>query len=169
MLGAVLPLDENGQVFYNASNVEYVHFARTGTAEGSGKFFKYIPRGGSDRILVSAEKIKEGLSFARVEVDIIITVVDPLRVQHLLGDTDLSESRNYSIITLYTPKRPYILNTMNASPLLGVTCSQAVSCERGDNSVIVKLLRLGTGEVVLRDKRLYGKSEWRFEFQIVDV
>lgn len=33
----------------------------------------------------------------------------------------------------------------------------------------VKLLKIGTGNVVIRDKKIYGCEAWNFEFIIVEM
>jgi len=81
-------------------------------------------------------------------------------IDHLLFDKSQFNASDVkkitTIVTLFTPKKPYILNLKHSSPLLNVQCTQAVACERGENTVIVKLLSLGRGKVVLKDKKIYG-------------
>ena len=69
---------------------------------------------------------------------------------------------------LFTPNEPYLLTLVNASPSLSLKCVEAVSCERRDNTIYVKLLRVGQGQVVIKNRRVYGSTEWTFDFIIVE-
>lgn len=83
-----------------------------------------------------------------------------MAVTHPLAAKDLS--KNISILTLFTPKKPYIINVYDLHSQVYVQCSKAVSCERGSNYLAVKLLKLGVGYVTIRDKKVYGSESWNF-------
>lgn len=68
--------------------------------------------------------------------------------------------KHIPIVTLFTPKKPYILNLTNISPLFQIKCTDAVSCDKKQNLVYVNLLKVGKGSVSFRDKRVYGSVEW---------
>lgn len=70
---------------------------------------------------------------------------------------------------MYTPKKPYIINIKDFHSQVYVQCTKAVSCEKGENYLAVKLLKIGTGHVVIRDKKIYGCEAWNFEFIIVEM
>lgn len=59
-----------------------------------------------------------------------------------------------SIMVLFT-KKPFILNIKDLHSQVYIQCQKAVSCERGENYVAVKLLKVGNGSVVIKDKKIY--------------
>jgi hypothetical protein len=67
-----------------------------------------------------------------------------------------SKEKNLTILALYTPKKPYIITVRDMHSQVFIQCTKAVSCEKGENSIAVKLLKLGTGNVIIRDKKIYG-------------
>ena len=81
----------------------------------------------------------------------------------------MDRSKNVTILVLFTPKKPYIIKVFDLHSQVQVQCAKAVACERGDNYVAVKFLKLGVGNVMIRDKKVYGSESWNFEFVIVET
>lgn len=114
------------------------------------------------------------MNFRRVEAGFAVSVVEPFRIDHLLiNSSDIAVEdhlrKRVQIVTLFTPKKPYQLSLNNVSPLLQLKCNESVSCDRSENRLSVNLLNIGRGWVTLRDKRVYGSTEWVFEFVIVEA
>ena len=170
--GVVEALDEAGVEFYNASNVVYHFHSDKGVISGHDRSFEYVSSGQSDTIKIYCEKLTSGLRYKRVELRIDTSVTNPLSFKHaLFNESERLEPVNMKKfvrnIVLFNPNTPYLLEPINASPLLLVRCTEAVSCERHEGVIHVNLLRVGTGRVVVRDRRVYGSAEWTFEFVIV--
>jgi uncharacterized protein YerC len=87
----------------------------------------------SDKVRIYCENLKEGVNFRRVEAEFGISVVEPFKVDHLLQNmsgidvttTTAEDSlrKRYQIVTLFTPKKPYLLTISNISPLLQIKCN----------------------------------------------
>jgi hypothetical protein len=73
--------------------------------------------------------LKTGLHFKRVSIQIVISVVEPIALVHPLATED--KQKNVTIIALYTPKKPYIINIKDFHSQVYVQCTKAVSCEKG--------------------------------------
>ena len=67
-----------------------------------------------------------------------------------------------TIVALFTPKKPYVLYAKQIYSQLQIQCSDAVACEKGQNYIAVKLLRIGRGSVHIKDKKIYGSEDWHF-------
>jgi hypothetical protein len=166
IMGEVEASDESNRLFFNASNVQYEYSAVNGVISSVNKEFSYKATGGNDTLTFFSEQLTSGLKFKRVMTQLTIYIVPPMVVEHPAMTKD--RSKNVSILALFTPKKPYIINVFYLHSQVQVHCSKAVACERGDNYVAVRYLKLGVGYVTIQDKKIYGSAIWNFEFTIVE-
>ena len=80
----------------------------------------------NDTITILTEQLSSGLRFKRVSKIISINIVPPVIVDHPLAPQD--GSKNITIYTLFTPKKPYIIKVHDLHSQIQVYCSKAVSC-----------------------------------------
>jgi hypothetical protein len=136
---------------------------------GTESTFRYNAEDSQDEIAIYTDKLKDETSFRRVSLNFKVSVVQPIKVQHLLAlpnqdDPSPDFKRLIKITALFTPKKPYMLNLTYDNSFLQLRCNESVSCSKLPFAVQVNLNSLGRGFVSIKDRRAYGSTEWIFEF-----
>ena len=136
---------------------------------GTESTFRYNAEDSQDEIAIYTDKLKDETSFRRVSLNFKVSVVQPIKVQHLLAlpnqdDPTPDFKRLIKITALFTPKKPYMLNLTYDNSFLQLRCNESVSCSKLPFAVQVNLNSLGRGFVSIKDRRAYGSTEWIFEF-----
>jgi hypothetical protein len=170
----VWPVDSQGNPYYNSSNVVYEYSALNGKMSGADSSFRYRAEGNHDEISIFTNRLRDDTPFRRVALNFKVSVVQPIKVQHLLTEPAQDEPapdfrRVVRIIALFTPKKPYLLNLTYDNSFLQLRCNESVSCVKLPSAVQVNLNTLGRGLVSIKDRRAYGSTEWIFEFEIVEA
>lgn len=141
---------------------------------GSDSSFRYKAEGSHDEISIYTNRLSDETTFRRVALNFKVSVVQPIRVQHLLAEPGQDDPtpefrRVVKIVALFTPKKPYFLNLTYDNSFLQLRCNESVSCVKLPSAVQVNLNSLGRGLVSIKDRRTYGSTEWIFEFEIVEA
>jgi hypothetical protein len=136
---------------------------------GTESTFRYNAEDNQDEIAIYTDKLNDETSFRRVSLNFKVSVVQPIKVQHLLAlpnqdDPSPDFKRLIKITALFTPKKPYMLNLTYDNSFLQLRCNESVSCSKLPFAVQVNLNSLGRGFVSIKDRRAYGSTEWIFEF-----
>lgn len=136
---------------------------------GTESTFRYNAEDSQDEIAIYTDKLRDETSFRRVSLNFKVSVVQPIKVQHLLAlpnqdDPTPDFKRLIKITALFTPKKPYMLNLTYDNSFLQLRCNESVSCSKLPFAVQVNLNSLGRGFVSIKDRRAYGSTEWIFEF-----
>ena len=127
--GDVEVSDEYNQIFYNSSNVIYEYSAISGTINNQQQNFVYKDNGINDTVTFFTEQLSSGLKYKHISSQVSIYIVPPVDIEHPLSSKD--RSKNMTIYTLFTPKKPYIIKINDLHSQIHVQCTKAVSCERG--------------------------------------
>jgi len=80
-------VDNQGNPYYNSSNIVYKYSALNGKIRGSDTTFLYKPDGNYDEIGIYTDRLKDQTSFERVALNFKISVIQPIKIQHLLAES----------------------------------------------------------------------------------